>query len=255
ESSRKSWKESKNSTGLWADISGRYVTITVPSASVRNLEDPGPVMSMYDTLLKHYHDLRGTDIDKHRKMWIVADEQPVAGYMHAGYPIVTHMDVADPKRDNFLLNEQGIKTKTESFWGIFHEIGHNMQQGEWTFEGTGEVTVNIFTLYAMKQIGNMETWIHPWLKKHVEAGIKYVNHGADFNTWKKEPGTALLIYAQLVNAFGWSIFKQVFRRYQNLPAVEKPKNNQEKMDKWFVIFSEECKFNLAPLAIYWGFPI
>ncbi|CAF4539274.1 unnamed protein product, partial [Rotaria magnacalcarata] len=38
-----------------------------------------------------------------------------------------------------------------------------MQRDWWTFDGTGEVTVNIFTLHAMNIICHIQPWIHPWL--------------------------------------------------------------------------------------------
>ncbi|ESO02573.1 hypothetical protein HELRODRAFT_66031 [Helobdella robusta] len=250
-----SWNASRNSAGLWADISGKYITFTLPSSSVRNLQDPGPVTQLYDTLLQHYHNLRGTDIDRQRKMWVVTDKQTSNGAMHAGYPIVTHLDVSNPRSDRFLLNESGLRRDTWKFWGIFHELGHNMQLSEWTFDGTGEVTCNIFALYGVEKIGGIDLWRNPWLNNFVARAVDYINKGANFNVWKGNPGIALIIYAQLVEAFNWTTYKQVFRHYQNLSASERPKNNQEKIDKWFFIFSQKCNFNLAPLARYWGIPL
>ncbi|ESN97062.1 hypothetical protein HELRODRAFT_143641, partial [Helobdella robusta] len=229
--------------------------ITLPSSSIRNLKNPGSVIDIYDTLIEHYHDLRGTDVKTSRKMWVVTDKQPSYGAMHAGYPIVTHLDVADPEGEKFLLNENALKLNTSKYWGIFHEIGHNMQQSEWTFEGTLEVTSNVFNLYGMKKIGNLDCWTVPWLNKQIWKGVGYLNNGSDFEIWKNDAGVALHTYAQLADTFGWAIYKQVFRRYQNMSRKEKPNNNQEEIDKWFIIFSEECKFNLAPLAAFWGIPL
>lgn len=48
----------------------------------------------------------------------------------SGYPIVTHMDVSDPKSKDFLFNADELEKK--GAWGLFHELGHNMQQGWWS---------------------------------------------------------------------------------------------------------------------------
>ncbi len=43
---------------------------------------------------------------------------------------MTHMDVSDPKSKDFLFNSEELEKK--GAWGLFHEIGHNMQQGWWS---------------------------------------------------------------------------------------------------------------------------
>lgn len=252
---KETWNQNRHSPGLWADIEGEFIAFTLPSSSVREMEFDAltSVMKTWDSVVRLYHDLRGTDVSKFRRMWIVTDEQPSAGYMHAGYPIVTHMDVADSKGSQFLLN--GSILHKEGRWGVFHEIGHNMQRGEWTFEGTGEVTVNIFTLCAMDEICHLKPWIHSWLQNQLKDTDKYLNDGADFKKWKSSAGLALFVYAQLVHEFGWESYRKVFRHYEALPDKDKPKVDQKKIDKWFSTFSETAGFNLAPLASFWNIPL
>ena len=38
----------------------------------------------------------------------------------------------------------------DQHWGMFHEIGHNVQRKDWTFEGYTECTVNIFSMFQME---------------------------------------------------------------------------------------------------------
>jgi hypothetical protein len=66
--------------------------------------------------------------------------------MHSGYPIVTGLDVATVTNNYFVFNMTNLLAN--GHWGIFHEMGHNMQRGWWTFDGTTEVTTNIFSLKA-----------------------------------------------------------------------------------------------------------
>ena len=57
------WDIRKKATGLWADISGKHVRITLPSASVRDIADPTAVMETWDNVLLTQMDLRGTRFD------------------------------------------------------------------------------------------------------------------------------------------------------------------------------------------------
>ena len=56
-----------------------------------------------------------------------------------------------------LTNGDG-KTKS---WGFFHEMGHNHQQPDWTFDGTGEVTNNVFVLYILDTVCGITSHQHP----------------------------------------------------------------------------------------------
>ena len=247
------WKTNRMLPGLWADISGRYMTFTLPSRSIRNIEDPTEVMQGWDRLICLYHELRGTDVNEYQRMYLVTDAQPSYGYMHAGYPIETHMDVADPTNPKYFLLDTGIMKR--GGWPLFHEIGHNMQKTSWTFEGTIEVTVNIFTLYASDVICGQKPWLHPWLESAKANALTYLKIGAKFEDWKKSAGTALFIYAQLIHEFGWDAFKEIFRFYEGLPVEDVPRTNQAKIDRWFVTFSKTVGFNLAPLTMFWGIPL
>ena len=45
--SKKDWSRRRHSPGLWADISGRFISFSLPSKSIQDLEDPAEV-SKYD---------------------------------------------------------------------------------------------------------------------------------------------------------------------------------------------------------------
>jgi hypothetical protein len=40
------------------------------------------------------------------------------------------LDVSDPKSNDFIFNSEELEKK--GAWGLFHELGHNMQQGWWS---------------------------------------------------------------------------------------------------------------------------
>ena len=68
--------------------------------------------------------------------------------MHSGYPIVTHLDVCEKSCINCILDLN--KMKTVGNWGLFHEIGHNMQRPEWTFEGIWLELFKLKLIYRQK---------------------------------------------------------------------------------------------------------
>ncbi len=142
--------------------------------------------------------------------------------------------------------------------GTLSRIGHNHQNYDWTFEGTGEVTVNLFTIYVYEKVlGQKIDQGHNAIsnrEERINNIIKHVEKGAPFNEWKNDPFLALSMYIQMIERFGWQPFKNVFALYRNLPQNERPRNDEEKRDQWMVRFSREVGFNLAPFFTVWGVP-
>ena len=75
----RSWPKRRLAPGLWADVMGEHITITLPATSVRQLDDLTAVMRTWDSVVRAHHELRGTDPRLHRREWVVTDEQPSAG--------------------------------------------------------------------------------------------------------------------------------------------------------------------------------
>ncbi len=88
------WDRRRCVPGLWAVMAGKFVTLVLPSSSVKNVENPRKALEFWDQMIVCHFHLVGEEILRKRRTFIVADEQPSAGYMHSGYPIVTHLDVA-----------------------------------------------------------------------------------------------------------------------------------------------------------------
>ena len=244
------WRTSiRNAPGPWAELATDKLVLTVPSSVVRTLEDPEPLLQYWDDGMDAEADLATIPRARKRPERIVADAQISLGYMHSGYPIMTCLDVAP-----MVVNLPRLRHGT---WGHWHELGHNHQQGDWTFDGTGEVTVNLFTLYAHEKLGiNLNDKLHPNVQEPWQQEVlkKYLAGGAKFEDWKKDPFLALYMYIQLQRAFGWDTYKKIFAQYRALPANERPKNDDEKRDQWMVRFSRLTGNNLGPFFLAWGVP-
>ncbi|MFN8424446.1 MAG: M60 family metallopeptidase [Anaerolineae bacterium] len=129
----------------YAELGTDKIFLTVPSSAVRALDDPEPVLRFWNEVADAQADLAQRPRERDYPERFVADRQIGYGYMHAGYPIMTFNDVKD-----FVVDEAALRR--DGSWGHFHELGHNHQQGDWTFEGTGEVTVNLFTVYTYDHV-------------------------------------------------------------------------------------------------------
>lgn len=251
----KEWRERiRNAPAPWAELQSDKIIITIPSEHVRKLDDPTELMKFWDRVADADADLATIPHERRRPERYVADVQISAGYMHAGYPIMTHLDAAPRFVDLATLQRDGD-------WGMFHELGHNHQSADWTFDGTGEVTVNLFTMYVLDTVctggegqggGKMHKAMSSESRARMEA--KYRANGAKFEDWKRDPFLALIMYKQLQEAFGWDAYKKVFAEYRALRPEERPKTDDEKRDQFMVRFSRAVGKNLGPFFQSWSIP-
>lgn len=235
----------------WAELAGSRVVFTVPSTLVRSLDDPASLMKLWDGIVEAEDRLADLPARKQPER-IVADRQISAGYMHSGYPIMTPIDASAA----LALDER--KLRAEGSWGHFHELGHNHQSPDWTFDGTGEVTCNVFAMYVYATVLGLPFDAgHPNIRDRaarMEKVRKHLEAGAPFAAWKRDPFLALTMYIQLVEGFGWEPFRKVFAEYRALRGSERPRTDREKRDQWLVRFSRAAGRNLRPFFEAWGVP-
>jgi hypothetical protein len=207
-------------------------------------------MQFWDRVLDACADLGGIARDRARPERYVADEQISAGYMHSGYPIMTHLDVAPTFVDLAKLTGD----KDGCGWGFYHEMGHNHQESEWTFAGTGEVTNNLFAVYVLDTVVKAEDkrTSAAECKKRFDA---YKQNGAQYDKWKADPFLALGFFLEMKRAFGWKPFQDFFAEEAALSASEKPKSDLEKRTQWLVRMSRLVGRDLTPWFALWSVPV
>jgi hypothetical protein len=244
------WRERLRALpGPWAELETKKVVLTVPSHAVRELDDPTPLLQFWDRMLDAAADLAARPRDRERPERYVADVEISAGYMHSGYPIMTHLDA--------VADMVSLERMQNAPWGLFHELGHNHQNRDWTFAGTVEVTVNLFSLYLCETLCDKQ-WHAVWggnlgrakqkLPKVLAAGGLPWIDGGD----KPDLALRLLMYWQLQQEFGWDPFKQCFAVYRELPDSERPKTENDKRDQWLVRFSRTVGRDLGGFFAAWG---
>ena len=98
------------------------------------------------------------------------------------------MDCSQPDADECIFSLE--KLKPNGNWGLFvtikiflfyvlrkifqkksilkHELGHNLQRDQWTFEGSVEVTVNLFSMHACEFVIGNKIIHQKWLVVRVK---------------------------------------------------------------------------------------
>lgn len=231
----------------WAELESGKIIVTVPSSAVQELEDPESLMLFWDKIADAHATLATIPLKRKRPERYVADVDISAGYMHAGYPIMTHLDAA--------ADMTQLDRLRRGSWGLLHELGHNHQSPDWTFDGTGEVTCNLFALHAIDTVCTPPAGSRGHTAVDNPPSVAdYIRRGAKFDEWKRKPFLALQMYIELQRAFGWKTYKKVFAEYRELPESQRPHTDAEKRDQWMVRFSRACGRNLGPFFQAWGIP-
>jgi len=246
------WRDAVRSRPApWAELECERIILTVPSKVVRDLEDPEPLMKNWDRVVELEDELAGYEPGfRKRPERMVCDQQISAGYMHSGYPIMTGLDVIALNVNASKLFEKG---KTVG-WGHWHELGHNHQSGDWTFDGTVEVTVNLFTLYVLEHLHGVKLPEVGWGPLRMERRLSALKSHLKTGQPIRDVGLWLVMYAQMIEGFGWQPMKDVFVEYRKLPQSERPKSQAQKRDQWMVRYSKRVNRNLGPFFQKWGVP-
>jgi len=254
ETAEADWKASiRARPAPWAELACGGIILTVPAKAVRELDTPRDLMAFWDRVVKAEDDLAGwTAEDRRRPERMVCDQQISAGYMHSGYPIMTFLDVVETN-----VSAAKLTTAGEKGWGQWHELGHNHQDAMWTPSGGGEVTVNLFSLYVLNTVHGLpleETRPGELRKDRRVKKLKaYLASDRTPATW--DPFTGLLLYYQLIDAFGWDALKKVIAGYRGLTGPERPRNDTEKWDQWMTRYAKTVGKNLGPFFQKWKAPV
>ncbi|XP_064500818.1 TRPM8 channel-associated factor 2 isoform X1 [Pseudopipra pipra] len=232
----------------WAELAVENLILTVPSDSIRHMENPRPLLTLWNEIMVAISKLAAIPTKFPRPERIVTDVQISCGWMHSGYPIMGHLDSVKEILDMKHMQTTGL-------WGPIHELGHNQQQQAWEFPPhTTEATCNLWSVYVHEKVlGIPRHQAHEALKSQCrkERIEEYLRKGAQLKDWKM--WTALETYLQLQEGFGWDPFTHLFSDYQKMSTI--PKDNPSKMNLWARKFSQQVNKNLAPFFTAWGWPI
>jgi hypothetical protein len=235
----------------WAELENDSVIVTLQSEQIRTLDDPRPLLAALERGILQEAKLAAWDEGQDLPMRFVFDQQITAGYMHSGYPVMAWLS---SQRAMTQFNSQ--YSPLDDSWGYFHEFGHNHQNADWVFDGTGEVSVNLFTLAALEAIygrpkEEIQDNVMPAYQKRRMA--QYFRQSPDFARLSSDPFDTLIPFLQLVDGFGWDSLSAVFKEYRGLSQAEHPATDAAKVDQLLTRFSKKVGRNLGPFFNAWGF--
>jgi hypothetical protein len=262
---RQDWENQlKNNKAPWGELASNEIIISIPDSVLQTVKDPEKVMKLWNLIIAGEMDLAQIPQRFYRPQRMVIDEHIGGGFMHSGYPImVHHSPVKHMLSEDIIANPQLLMkpSKGGANWGFFHEIGHNMQNLDWVFGGTTEVSCNFFSIYMFDRLMGGRDDAHSGISNVNTQKMmkKYFAEGADYEKWKKDPFLGLILFRQLHEGFGWESFKSFFRIYQQMaakdPSGDYANTDEKKRDLWVETFSKVTGRNIAPFFEKWGIPI
>jgi hypothetical protein len=240
----------KHRKAPWTEFACEKVILCCPTENARHVTNPTELMNFWTRVVDAQDEISNQAKDRKRPERYVCDVQISAGYMHSGYPIMVPVSTAD---EMITFNKQKAPG-----WGFYHELGHNHQRGDFTFDGTGEVTNNVLGLYVFEYVlGKDPLTGHGAVSpKKLEEHINLIRRlGDKFAVWKKEPFVALTTYIQLVQGFGWESWRGYLHSFADPSFGPAPKSDDEKRDQFLVRYSRITKRNLGDFFDFWGIPV
>ena len=236
------------------EIEGESFVITCETAQLRRVDDPAWIAAFWDRILSA--DLAFADLPPRRyPERICSDVQLTTGWLHNGYPLMYHIGSAGKDALDWVVDKPALERGDA--WGAFHEIGHNHQSGDWTPDGFGEVTVNLFTAYDIAEICGADFRAEGFAVSTAEQAKrieKFKKDGISYDNLKRDVFLALEPYLRIAETYGWDVYRKTFAAY-HAPGFAKPKDDAEKWAVFTTLLSDAANADLAAVFAAWGVPV
>ncbi|MTI12009.1 hypothetical protein E1189_02920 [Sansalvadorimonas verongulae] len=285
--SAEQWREYiRDYPAPWAELEGRYSVLTLPSAMVRDLEDPTPVINFYDQLIKRAHALAGLsdNADDERDKApdnlyrFVIDAQLSPGEYRANshnYSVMLHwLGFHNPFR--WIDSNDSIIFNT-----LLHEVAHKFESAHRLFEppGSTQVFADLFIYgdhyrkgygFLGRRIeiagltipqddsyyGNVLSFmwlLASFIENHGKGYYPYIwsEHPEVMVNWKK----AFMV--ELVNHLSDAFIPELYHQFRHTPEHLLPDkdNQQEKTDFFFETLCEVTEQDLTLFFRRWSVPV
>lgn len=248
--SQEDWKNTiRQYPAPWAELATDKIILTVPSYRIRQLDDPGKLLQFWDEVMDTDAKLADISPNRAHPERIIIDQQVAFGYMFTA----PHKIMApDDESCALMLDEAQMRAKGS--WGHFHELGHRHQFWGIDFNGLGEVTVNLYTMYVYDHLLHKGLYNHPNISGKqavIDEISKYMKGQPGFDKFCEDPFLALKMYIELIEGFGWKPIEEVFKKYRALPSAQYPATEEDKRDYWFTAICAATQKNLSLFFEKW----
>jgi hypothetical protein len=251
-----SWNQTiKNYPAPWAELATDKIVFSVPSDRIRELKNPTALLQFYDRVMDADADLRMINRKRAHQERIIVDQQVAFGALFTSPAKIVAPN--DDESTGIMLNKDLIEKKGS--WGLFHELGHRHQFHDLDFNGLGEVTVNLYSMYVYDQVLNLGKYHNqdniPNKEGVIEKIKLYMRSEPSYEKFQQNPWIALSMYIEIIEHFGWDSIKTANKSYAELPKDKYPKTNEEKIDLWFKTISQASKSDLSDFFKIWQIPV
>ncbi|TDG35014.1 hypothetical protein EZJ43_15715 [Pedobacter changchengzhani] len=251
------WKSIRNNPAPWAELATDNIILTVPSYRIRNLQNPSALMKFWNEVMDADADLAIIDRKRTHPERVIVDRQVAYGYM---FTQSNKIVVPDDESCEWMLDEKLIREKGS--WGLFHELGHRHQFWGLDMDEVGEVTCNLYSMYIFDKVLKKGIYNHENIsnKEAVLKRVKnYLDNKPDFKKWGEDPFTALCMYIQIIENFGWKPILDANEIYRKIDPktynYENALSNQQRIDLWFTTICKTTNSNLSSFFEVWKIPI
>ncbi len=201
---------------------------------------------------------------------VVMDIKPVVGYGHSGFPIVVQNDYSWFDGIGNVTNINGGGN-----WGVFHEVGHNNQQGTyWSWSTLGEVTCNIFSFKVADRLSAITptAWPpkHPALATAIPGAITWASSAIGTRNFDgtdaaiNDPFARLTPFIQIMTKIpanwgypgqpsGWSFVTELYKKTRRSNRISL--TDQNKRD---FVYETLCDFTRRDMRAFfraWGITV
>lgn len=112
------WRRRRKAPGAWGIVQGKYVGFCFSRSSFVDIDDPSPIINLYDSILTAYYALRGLNPQIQTKKYFVSD----VAFEPNGHSIIwTSIYAANPNVSGFPLNYDN--TLLNGNWYHFEKLG------------------------------------------------------------------------------------------------------------------------------------
>lgn len=250
------WETIKNNPAPWTELATDKIILTVPTYRIKNLENPESLMKFWDQVMDADADLAIINRNRTHPERIIIDNQVAYGYM---YTVWDKIVAPDDESCEWMLNEKILKEKGS--WGHFHELGHRHQFWGLDMDEVSEITTNLYTIYVYDKALKKGLYNHDGIASRDKVKEKihnYLQNQPTFEKWGKSPFTALCMYIQIIEHFGWeSIIKanKIYREMDPSKYYDYPLSNQQRIDLWYTTICKTTDANLSSFFEVWKIPV
>ena len=262
------WKKERALDAPWADFETDKFMMQVPSAWIRDLDDPATLMQDWDKAMDAVSELFGRPLVRSKTvLYLQVDANMRGNANFPGYPQSNYP--YNPQNPGQCRHSWMVKGPQFANWTVFHEVGHSQLFSK--FRGEVEAVVNLPHVAVMNRkfgrsldeafgsaVGNMKQLTLDdvaamWMVTENFRQGNEMNHsnrpGDEFKYQHRGFGK----YVEIANLFGW----EALCRFWHADSVDwkpgdKVPQNNDPVDDRILRLSTAAGADLTPLIHFWG---